>query len=431
MQFDSKQFGVLLTIQAIFKLISSVLAGVFICQLGPKNMMISAFFINSISMLTLGINPSIYPEDPDNLFRLLTTYFSFSAQGISIGIAITVGYAIVVETFPDSFSVEVGFYEFFSGLASFLGPIVAWMVLKIVGDDFLYVGVTGAVLAVVTLLVAVFSLETDGGNKDGEQKPSDFKQAFMLLRNELIQLAFFTVLIGNGIIHILGATVENYTKSILTWPLENDVTTNNKNSTNMENFKTLETTNNLLFKLALPWTILGLTYMITSPIIGKFSQHHPRAVLFTSISTMTIAVLLTKIEPKFVTLCIVSGIVGATQPGPILASYQEMDNAAKHLCVTMCEEVEDLKPPKDKSRSSNSDETTGRETVRRGSVQRQSSLAVNGLIATCWNLGYSLSSVLAPATFGFIEETYSFHWSMRVYAVLLIILLGFMFKFYK
>ena len=109
---------------------------------------------------------------------------------------ITASYAIILDTFPETFSQEIGFYEIFSGLASGIAPLLAGVVLEFYDDNFLWIGVIGAVLGLACFACAAMFLKP---LEDCE--PSKIKEALFLLKTRSVQLAFMAVLFGMGIIY--------------------------------------------------------------------------------------------------------------------------------------------------------------------------------------------------------------------------------------
>lgn len=148
----------------------------------------------------------------------------------------------------------------------------------------------------MTVCIVGFEIDHKNSSDKNDSGFSQLKNAVSLLSIKYIQFAFLSLFIGTAIIHILAATLENYTKTIVAY--------------------------DNLFKLALPWSIFGLSYMITSPLIGKLSQNNPRKVLLICNILTVVSVFVTKIEPKFLTLQARSCIKNPTGFWAILVGYK-------------------------------------------------------------------------------------------------------------
>jgi len=407
----SDYFGGLLSLSAIAKFTASVITGLYICELGADKCMIFSFLLNALSMTLIGFNPwfntpkmidevnlmnstsdgfssainhensinstsqschSEYSITQDSEYTTLSAIISiicFTTSGFASGGYITASYAIILDTFPETFSREIGFYEIFSGLASGLAPLLAGAVLEY-DNNFIYIGIMGGAIGFICFFCALYFLR-----KLDDCEPSKIKEALFLLKEPGIQISFAAILLGMGTVYALQPLIADHLDS------------NFLNSCEK-------------FKAGLPWAVNGILYAILAPMWGHFTSDQPRKMLVIGNALMMITVFLFDgrwFLPEVGTedfknhgywhLVMIMGFNGAILGAPVIASYQEMNDVAM---VDMGLEA---------------------------------NMANRGLVSTCWNIGYSLSNVLGPSVFGFIgAKTGSFYWPMRIYGCCLAVL---------
>ena len=79
---------------------------------------------------------------------VVVSIICFTTSGFASGGYITASYAIILDTFPETFSREIGFYEIFSGLAGGLAPLLAGAVLEY-DNNFIYIGIMGGAIGFI------------------------------------------------------------------------------------------------------------------------------------------------------------------------------------------------------------------------------------------------------------------------------------------
>lgn len=425
----SDYFGALLSLSAIAKFTASVITGLYICELGADKCMIFSFLLNALSMTLIGFNPwfntpKIRDSGEINLINLtnstsdgfsseinyensinstfylpnescdsesgiiqdseyttisvIVSIICFTTSGFASGGYITASYAIILDTFPETFSREIGFYEIFSGLAGGLAPLLAGAVLEY-DNNFIYIGIMGGAIGFICFFCALYFLR-----KLDDCEPSKIKEALFLLKEPGIQISFAAILLGMGTVYALQPLIADHLDSEFLNSCEK-------------------------FKAGLPWAVNGILYAILAPMWGHFTSNQPRKMLVIGNVLMMITVFLFDgrwFLPEvgtngfknygYLHLVMIMGFNGAILGAPVIASYQEMNDVAM---VDMGLEA---------------------------------NMANRGLVSTCWNIGYSLSNVLGPSVFGFIgAKTGSFYWPMRIYGCCLAILTVPMLVYYK
>ena len=409
----SDYFGALLSLSAIAKFAASIITGLYICELGADKCMIFSFLLNALSMTLIGFNPwfnkpkhanqqttfaarnfsSILnstncSDDADLIdseytrLSFIISVVCFLGAGFASGGYITASYAIILDTFPETFSREIGFYEIFSGMAGGLAPLLAGAVLEY-DNNFIYIGIMGGAIGFICFFCALYFLK-----KLDDCEPSKIKEALFLLKEPGVQISFFGILLGMGTVYALQPLISEHLDNHFIDSCEQ-------------------------FKAGLPWAVNGILYAILAPMWGHFTSDRPRRILVIGNILMMITIFCFDgrwffesigIEvgsenyknQGFIHLVIMMSLNGAILGAPVIASYQEMNDVAM---IDM-----ELEP----------------------------NMANRGLVSTCWNIGYSLSNVLGPSVFGFIgAKTNSFYWPMRIYGICLAVLTVPMLIYYK
>ena len=92
MDIDEAWFGILMAVEAVFKVVTSVLVGMYIVELGPKRCMIYSYTLNAFSMLLMGTNHMFTKHS----IRIFVALVCFITQGVSVGGFITASYEKVL-----------------------------------------------------------------------------------------------------------------------------------------------------------------------------------------------------------------------------------------------------------------------------------------------------------------------------------------------
>ena len=389
-------FGFLLATNAISKLVSSIIVGLYIAEFGPKKTICFSMFLNIASMVLMGFCPWIrqnsfrnspMSQEYSNALSTFLSFISFILLGSSAGGYMTASSIIVIEVFPDTFSEEIGFYEIFSGLGSGVSPLLAGLLLQYVSDNFVLVGILGATVGSVCLFFSVKNLK-----EIKNATPSRIRDSLKLLKSSHMQVAFVALLFGFASMPAMGALLESHVSQFFD-------------------------ADNQAFKVGLPMSIASFGYAISCPFWGKYASNNPRNSLI--IGTFFLSFCMFSFDPRkivngnwdflkfqsqnqnvknqisYVLFNLSMAILGLCLGAPIIATYQEMYDTAIHK------------------------------------LKIELTLGNLGLISTVWNLGYACSSVAGPTVFGSLAQIFDFYWSTRIFGFILLILLLFMLVFYQ
>ncbi|XP_076013766.1 MFS-type transporter SLC18B1-like [Genypterus blacodes] len=153
--------GIIFGCFAVFYLITSLIAGRYIVQIGAKLLLVSGLCVSGVTTIIFGF----LDRAPEGATFISLCFVVRSIDAVGFGSALTSSFAIVAKTFPNNIASVFGLLEIFTGLGLILGPPIGGWLFHSFGYEvpFLFLGCFVLIMVPINIYILP-SIETNPTN---------------------------------------------------------------------------------------------------------------------------------------------------------------------------------------------------------------------------------------------------------------------------
>ncbi|XP_056674782.1 MFS-type transporter SLC18B1 [Monodelphis domestica] len=136
---------------ALFNLLSSLLFGKYLVQIGAKFMFVAGMFVSGGATILFGM----LDRAPDGPVFITMCFLVRVVDAISFAAAITASFSLLAKAFPNNVATVMGSLEIFSGLGLVLGPPLGGFLYQTFGYEVPFIFLGCLVLLMVPLNICI------------------------------------------------------------------------------------------------------------------------------------------------------------------------------------------------------------------------------------------------------------------------------------